>query len=813
MSPPVFVRASSGAAYRLVDVAGKATIESVASEVGVRVGRGEGLYQLAKKEDISDGKALLLRVGSGSVYVDGNEARKRLGLSGKSNSLTPAQVEAKCGAGAVLWVQSTSANRALTPGTQLALQGAAADAPSAAQPAAAAAAAAAAAGPSPVAARPKPGVRKGPSQSKSALAAEEEEEEDAEEEDSKPPAKKPRGGRATSVRDAPAAAASHTPPVPSKRKKAAKEEDDEPAEEEEEEEAAAAAAAAAAAEEDPDEAEAMDDDDDDEEDSSSRKKKTARGSQSKAKSKASSSSSSSSSGGGGAGGGVARMCGSDGVSSFAFVRVSAKSTVSALLSSAGLSAAVSFYEVGSKKESISAGKELALLLGEEPAEGSSELCNDSATVRKMLGMAAAGTVSIDARSVTAKLKSRGVTACLFVQSSSANRALLPDSLLCVREQQPFASAVQQQLAPSAAVIVPAWARLQLPSGAGGFQSVPLGLRPDGVAILPVGKRHISDGEESDELTGSVSGEEPYRMVLPPMCAVLVKAAAQLTAEQLEVLSSNRSYNTSKLDQIIASLPRCPDQSRAHLCAFSHPGMCYTNHATLTRFDLADICATLQISAQARGWRMAREAMGRKPAPSVVAAAAAAAAASASAAAAPRLDAPQASLISALNASDAFHGSTDIAGLIAGMTDESSDTRTYASRWVPIFKGEKVEAKGQSQCGLEPKRAPAGSLASMPTVAYEYTTRTHPQVCVALLLCMCSPVLCAQKRSFLARACLLPKQRLLPPSPCSVPRCSVCLLARPLPSAANSSGAATAMPSTHVPRVIQTSRTQTIHTGS
>eukprot|EP00808_Paulinella_micropora_P004385 g58823.t1 len=92
---------------RFVVLPGPGTIAELCTAKGIdfETGEGQGFYKVIKKENISNGKAVIVRK-DGEWVTDSKQARALAGL-GAGNSLGPGQIPA----GVEVYVQSTSTNR------------------------------------------------------------------------------------------------------------------------------------------------------------------------------------------------------------------------------------------------------------------------------------------------------------------------------------------------------------------------------------------------------------------------------------------------------------------------------------------------------------------------------------------------------------------------------------------------------------------------------------------------------------------------------------------------------------------------------
>ena len=95
------------------------TLATLASEYSTPFHRGSGYYQLTRPEKVSDTKKIIVKWEEGGVHMTGGAARFGPGLpptgsKGKAVMVDPAELKK----GWTVWVQSTSANRQLEPGTR-----------------------------------------------------------------------------------------------------------------------------------------------------------------------------------------------------------------------------------------------------------------------------------------------------------------------------------------------------------------------------------------------------------------------------------------------------------------------------------------------------------------------------------------------------------------------------------------------------------------------------------------------------------------------------------------------------------------------
>ena len=99
------------------DESAPVTLSSLAASRSIAYSRGMGYYQLTKPEKVSDSKQVVVR-RDGEACMTGRAARfgpgiPPCGAKGGAVQVDPAELEA----GWTVWVQSTSANRRLEPGT------------------------------------------------------------------------------------------------------------------------------------------------------------------------------------------------------------------------------------------------------------------------------------------------------------------------------------------------------------------------------------------------------------------------------------------------------------------------------------------------------------------------------------------------------------------------------------------------------------------------------------------------------------------------------------------------------------------------
>eukprot|EP00756_Hemistasia_phaeocysticola_P061309 Hpha_TRINITY_DN4796_c0_g1::TRINITY_DN4796_c0_g1_i1::g.130640::m.130640 len=108
--------------FRTLDVKSAVTMTELCAAAGVAYKSGQGFYQLAKPEKVSANKKLIAIHLDGRC-VQGDGVRDQVGLGSGDTLVNPGGL-----GGWSLFVQTTSPNRKLTPGTKVLIAGAGSDA-------------------------------------------------------------------------------------------------------------------------------------------------------------------------------------------------------------------------------------------------------------------------------------------------------------------------------------------------------------------------------------------------------------------------------------------------------------------------------------------------------------------------------------------------------------------------------------------------------------------------------------------------------------------------------------------------------------